>query len=194
MVEDLQQQSKADRVCVGVVTGAHGLKGLIRIKPFTDVPESIASYGAVETEDGSRHLELEVTNRAGKGQVAVRVLGVTDRDMAETLKGQKLYVPRERLPLTSPDEFYYADLIGMTVKTNSEQILGKVSSVYDFGASDVIGVISKSGMEILVPFTKEAVPKIDIKEGYISVSESYIDGISAETPDRSRDNYEQKSN
>ena len=184
MIEDLRQESKADRVCVGVVTGAHGIKGLIRVKPFTDVPESIAAYGVVETEDGSRHLDLEVTNRAGKGQVAVRVLGVTDRDMAEMLKGQRLYVPRERLPLTSPDEFYYADLIGMAVKTESEQIIGKVNSVYDFGASDVIGIISKSGTEILVPFTKEAVPVIDIQERYISVSDSYIDEINPETHDR----------
>jgi|TARA_B110000263_G_scaffold223997_1_gene214099 16S rRNA processing protein RimM len=191
MVEDLQQEYKVDRVCVGVVTGAHGLRGLIRVKPFTDVPESVASYGTVETEDGSRHLELEVANRAGKGQVAVRVLGVTDRDMAEGLKGQRLYVPRERLPLTSPDEFYYADLIGLLVKKVSGKILGKVGSVYDFGASDVIGIISESGIESLVPFTKDAVPKIDLEERYISVSDSYLDEASAEVPDIARENYEQ---
>jgi 16S rRNA processing protein RimM len=191
MVEDLQQGHKVDRVCVGVVTGAHGLRGLIRVKPFTDVPESVASYGTVETEDGSRHLELEVANRAGKGQVAVRVLGVTDRDMAEGLKGQRLYVPRERLPLTSPDEFYYADLIGLLVKKVSGKILGKVGSVYDFGASDVIGIISESGIESLVPFTKDAVPKIDLEERYISVSDSYLDEASAEVPDIARENYEQ---
>ena len=191
MVEDLQQEYKVDRVCVGVVTGAHGLRGLIRVKPFTDVPESVASYGTVETEDGSRHLELEVANRAGKGQVAVRVLGVTDRDMAEGLKGQRLYVPRERLPLTSPDEFYYADLIGLLVKKVSGKILGKVSSVYDFGASDVIGIISEAGIESLVPFTKDAVPKIDLEERYISVSDSYLDAASAEVPDIARENYEQ---
>jgi 16S rRNA processing protein RimM len=191
MVEDLQQEYKVNRVCVGVVTGAHGLRGLIRVKPFTDVPESVASYGTVETEDGSRHLELEVANRAGKGQVAVRVLGVTDRDMAEGLKGQRLYVPRERLPLTSPDEFYYADLIGLLVKKVSGKILGKVGSVYDFGASDVIGIISESGIESLVPFTKDAVPKIDLEERYISVSDSYLDEASAEVPDIARENYEQ---
>jgi 16S rRNA processing protein RimM len=72
----------------------------------------------------------------------------------------------------------------MAVKTESEQIIGKVNSVYDFGASDVIGIISKSGTEILVPFTKEAVPVIDIQERYISVSDSYIDEINAETHDR----------
>jgi 16S rRNA processing protein RimM len=102
-----------------------------------------------------------------------------------------LYVPRERLPLTSPDEFYYADLIGLLVKKVSGKILGKVGSVYDFGASDVIGIISESGIESLVPFTKDAVPKIDLEERYISVSDSYLDEASAEVPDIARENYEQ---
>lgn len=169
-----------DRICVGVVTGVHGLKGLVKVKPFTDEPESVAAYGAVETEDGSRQLKLEVANRAGKGQVAVRVAGINDRDAAEALKGQRLYVPRERLPAPDPDEFYYADLVGLAAQRVDGETVGKVRAVFDFGAGEVLEIVDETGALIMVPFTREAVPEIDVAGGRVIVADAQLDAFEDE--------------
>lgn len=171
MAEHSLQPSDDDRVCVGVVTGAHGLKGLIRVKPFTETPEAVAAYGSVETEDGSRHFELEVANRTGKGQIAVRIPGITDREAAAELKGQRLYVRRGHLPPPDADEFYHADLIGMMVERVSGENIGTVRAVYDFGAGDVLEITDETGGLTMVPFTREAVPEVDLAGRRIIVAD-----------------------
>jgi 16S rRNA processing protein RimM len=175
MAEDSPQPTDDGRICVGIVTGVHGLKGLVRIKPFTETPEAVTAYGSVETEDGSRRLELEFANKTGKGQIAVRVAGIADRDAAEALKGQRLYVRRERLPATEADEFYHADLIGLAVQRSSGPGVGKVRGVYDFGAGDVLEIVDEMGSLIMMPFTRDAVPEIDLAAGVVIVADSYVD-------------------
>jgi 16S rRNA processing protein RimM len=175
MGEDSAQPSDDERVCVGVVTGVHGLKGLIRVKPFTETPEAVAAYGSVETEDGSRRLELEVANRTGKGQIAVRVAGVTDRESAEALKGQRLYVRRGHLPVPDTDEFYHADLIGLAVERATGESIGTVRAIYDFGAGDVLEIADETGALTMVPFTREAIPEIDLAAGRIVVAGAHLD-------------------
>ena len=174
MAEDLSQPIDDQRVCVGIVTGVHGLKGLVRVKPYTETPEAVAAYGTVETEDGSRRLELEVANRAGKGQIAVRIAGINDRAAAEALKGQRLYVHRERLPAPAPDEFYHADLIGLAVVRSTGAKIGTVRGVNDFGAGDVLEIVDETGALTMVPFTRDAVPEIDIAARRVVVAEDQI--------------------
>ncbi len=175
MAEDTARPTDGDRICVGVITGVHGLKGLVRIKPFTDAPEAVAAYGSVETEDGNRRLELEFANKTGKGQIAVRVAGVTDREAAEALKGEHLYVRRERLPEPDTDEFYHADLIGLEVYGSDGEAVGSVRAVYDFGAGDVLEIVGETGTPAMVPFTREAVPEIDIAARRVVVADRYMD-------------------
>src|SRR4051794_41422682 len=100
------------RVCVGVVTGPHGIRGAVRLKSFTAEPQDIASYGPVEDERGQRQFELQLIGE-GKGVVIARIPGVDDRNRAEALRGMRLYLPRNALPPTDEDEFYHADLIGL---------------------------------------------------------------------------------
>lgn len=157
------------RVCVGVVTGAHGLHGLVRVRPFTDVAEDVGAYGPVESEDGSRRFVLEVRNRTGKGQVLVKVDGVGDRDAAEALKGEHLYVPRDRLPAPAEDEFYHADLIGLPVVSTDGNTLGTVRALYDFGGGDMLEIDGGSGRLGTVAFTRAAVPDIDLAAGRVTV-------------------------
>lgn len=175
MSDGSAQPAKSNRVCVGVVTGAHGVKGLVRIKPFTETPEAVAAYGALETEDGERRLEVSVANRAGKGQIAVRVEGITDREAAEALKGQRLYVDRDKLPAPEEDEFYHADLIGLVARRRDGGDVGRVRGVYDFGAGDVLEIAGETGEMIVVPFTRDAVPEIDLAGGFVVVSDAYLD-------------------
>ena len=96
------------RVCVGVIAGVHGVKGLVRVKAFTEVDDDLTAYGPLGDAGGQRHFDLAVIGRA-KGMLLARITGVGDRDAAETLKGQELYVDRAALPPPAEDEFYHSD-------------------------------------------------------------------------------------
>lgn len=162
------------RICVGVVTGAHGLRGLVRIRPYTDTPEDVAAYGPVVSEDGTRRFELEVRNRTGKGQVLVHIDGVDDRTAAESLKGLRLFVLRDMLPDAEDDEFYYADLLGMEVVAQDGTTLGTVRAVENFGAGDMLEINDARGGVSTIPFTLAAVPEVNIKAGRVVVDAGQI--------------------
>lgn len=166
------------KVCVGVITGTRGLKGELRIKSFTDAPADVGAYGPVTDETGSKVLKLRVTGEA-KGQVIARAEGVGDRDTAEALKGVHLYVPRDVLPAAGEDEYYHADLIGLTVvridAAADDEPVGRVKAVFDFGASDVLEVEAPSGRTVLLPFNHEVVPEIDLEAGRLMVDP--LDGL-----------------
>ncbi len=166
------------KVCVGVITGTRGLKGDLRIKSFTDDPADVAAYGPVSDETGSRALRLRVTGEA-KGQVIARAEGVEDRDAAEALKGAYLYVPRDALPAAGEDEYYQADLVGLTVvridAAEGDPPVGKVKAIFDFGAGDVLEVESPAGKTVLLPFNREVVPEIDVTAGRLVVDP--LDGL-----------------
>lgn len=151
-----------ERVCVGVVTGAHGLRGLLRVRPFTDRPEDVAAYGPVETEDGARRLTLAVANRLGKGLILVHADGVADRTAAEALKGARLFVARTMLPAPEEDEFYHADLIGLAAVAENGEALGRVRAVHDYGAGESLEIALTDGGVATVPFTRAAVPQVDL--------------------------------
>ena len=157
------------RICVGAVSGARGVKGELRIKPFTDNPKDVGAYGPVETEDGTRVLTL--TGLKVKGDdVTAWAEEVKSREEAMALKGTRLYVPKDRLPVTAEDEFYYADLVGLAVNTKETDEIGQVIAVHDFGAGDVLEIrLRKDKRAVMVPFTKACVPQIDIPAGQIVI-------------------------
>lgn len=171
------------RVCVGVVTGAHGLRGLVRVRPYTDVPEDVGAYGPVESADGQVSFELEVRNRTGKGQILVHIDGVEDRNAAEALKGMQFYVPRARLPEAEEEEFYYADLVGLAVLGQDDAELGTVRSVQNFGGGDMLEIDDRRGGVSTIPFTRAAVPAVDVSGGRMVVDAAQIlrAGADAET-------------
>ncbi len=158
----------SDRVCVGVIAGARGVHGELRIRPFTERPEAVAAYGAVETETGER-LNLQAVRRAGE-MVLARAPEVEDREAALALKGTRLYVSRAALPETDEDEFYYADLIGLEVRNGTAEVLGTVIAVHNFGAGDLIEIrlVDTSETEFL-PFTSDVVQGVDLENGIMSV-------------------------
>jgi|DEB0MinimDraft_10_1074344.scaffolds.fasta_scaffold97117_2 16S rRNA processing protein RimM len=169
-------------VCLGVVVGARGLKGDVRIKSFTADPQDVAAYGPVATDDGQR-LELKITGEA-KGVVIARIAGISDRTAAEDLKGQRLYVARDALPQTEDeDEYYHADLIGMTVVDETDAECGTVIAIYDFGSGDVIDLRLTDGGTVMLPFTRAVVPKVDLSAGHLVVSRPALEAALAdETP------------
>src|ERR1051326_6909818 len=103
----------ANRVCLGIITGAHGVRGAVRVKSFTAEPKDVARYGPLEDEAGGRRWSLSLM-RSAKGVVVCRVDGVAAPTTPEALRGLRLYLPRAALPPPPAEEYYHADLIGLT--------------------------------------------------------------------------------
>lgn len=138
------------RVCIGVITAPHGVRGMVKIKPFTARPEDIAAYGPV-TLDHGQQVKIVVKSIA-KGLVLAQLDKVTDRETAETLKGCSLHVDRTMLPDPGEDEIYQHDLIGATVADHKTGPIGAVTGVYDFGAGEMLEVSRPGGKSVLIPF------------------------------------------
>jgi len=159
-----EKRDKPDqaRICLGAVAGAHGVRGALRVKSFTAEPTDIAAYGPLTDEAGSREFTLRIVGET-RGQLVIKVDGIEDRDAAEALKGTRLYVARAALPEPEADEFYHADLIGLAAEDAAREALGIVRAVHDHGAGVLLEIHAQDGAELLVPFTREAVPEIDIE-------------------------------
>jgi 16S rRNA processing protein RimM len=161
----------AGLVCLGAVAGAWGAQGAVRLKSFCAEPASIAGYGPLVAEDG-RSIAVTLLKPVAGGYAA-RLTGVVTREQAEALKGTRLYAPRARLPVLDDDEFYHADLIGLTVLDTGGAVLGRVRAVNDHGAGDILEVATPGGGEILLPFTRSVVPTVDLGAGRIVADPPY---------------------
>ncbi|TMJ01933.1 MAG: ribosome maturation factor RimM [Alphaproteobacteria bacterium] len=151
-----------DRVCIAQIGAAHGVRGEVRLKAFTEDPLSVARYGALETEDGKRLVEIEAV-RPAKDMLVARLKGISDRDAAARLTNVRLYVAREKLPKAADDEFYHADLIGLAAVTSSGEALGTVKALHNFGAGDLLEIEPVTGgATLMLPFTEVTVPTVDI--------------------------------
>src|SRR5690625_2444950 len=157
--------SSSARVCLAAIVGAHGVRGLVRRKRFTEEPESVVADGPLSDEAGERQFRLRLKGQV-KGLLLAEVEGVADRDAAEALRGLRLYVARAALPPPEdPEEFYYADLVGLRVETSKGELLGEVRAVQDFGAGDVLEVAPPEGRSFYLPFTRQVVPKVEVAAG-----------------------------
>ena len=151
-----------DRICVGQIGAPHGVRGEVRIKPFTADPLALRNYGPLESEDGARRFEV-LSLRPAKEVVIARLKGVDDRDAAEALRHVRLYAARERLPPPEEDEFYHADLLGLAAVAPDGRALGTIVAVPNFGAGDLLEIApAAGGPSVFVPFTRAAVPEVDI--------------------------------
>lgn len=149
-----------NRICVARIGAAHGTTGEVRLWSFTTDPRAVARYGALTTADG-RTIEI-ASVRPGKEFLIARIAGVTDRNGAERLRNLDLFIPRDRLPPPAADEYYHADLIGLAAQDRDGRLLGTVIAVHNFGAGDLLEIAPARGETLLLPFTAEVAPEIDI--------------------------------
>lgn len=147
---------------MGVVTGAHGIRGEVKLRSFADKPDAIAAYGPLVTDDG-RAVEIVRLRPAKDGFIAA-LKGVVDRTAAEGLKGARLHVSRERLPTMQAGAFYHHDLIGLTAVLRDGTAFGKVIAIANYGAGDLLD-IATDRTSMLVPFTDDYVPEVDLAHG-----------------------------
>lgn len=155
------------RILMGVVGKPHGVRGLVHVHCYTETPEALPDYGPFE--DGHGRLFSLAWKREGVAALSEIVGGkpvpVTDRNAAEKLVNLRLYAAREALPQTDEDEFYLADLVGLEAVDASGTSLGPVAAVHDHGAGAFLEVGA-----LLVPFTRAAVPQIDLAAGRVTIA------------------------
>lgn len=159
---------RQDSVLIGVIAGAHGIQGEVKVKSFTAEPCSIGGYRPVQTESG-RPCEIISVRPLRANEVILRICGVDTRDAAEALKGQKLYVPRSALPEPQAGEYYHADLIGLRAESPDGRVIGEVSKVLNYRAGDILEITLADGKTELVPFTDRYVPVVDFAAGRVVV-------------------------
>ena len=148
-------------VLIAAVIGAHGLKGEVKLKLFTD---QLMRYPTLHARDGRAF-----TLNAARGEVA-SFAEVADRSAAEALKGLELFVDREALPATEEGEFYHADLIGLVAMDEADREIGTIKAIHNYGAGDVIEISRGPDDTVMLPFARDFVPVVDIASGRVIVA------------------------
>ncbi len=172
-----RQRPDPDSILMGRIGAAHGLGGEVRLISFTQDPLAIATYGPLSTSRPGLVLTIDKLRWPGTRQksdrqatLVAKLAGVNDRNAAESLKGLELFVPKDRIPPSSEEEgFLHVDLIGLEARLQDGTVLGKIVSVPNFGAGDLLEIAQKDSKTILLAFTRKNVPRIDIEQGFVSI-------------------------
>jgi 16S rRNA processing protein RimM len=175
----------SSRLCAAVVASAHGVRGHVKIKCFLEDPSHLKDYSPFLNEQGETTYKVDKILSQDKDVLIVSLENITDRNQAELLKGAKLMLSRDKLPELSENTFYHSDLIGLSVKSSQNKELGKVHALYNFGAGEILEIKTLQGTLHMVPFTKEAVPEINVSEGFIFLSPEGEDFLKGGTTDES---------
>ncbi|WP_108861322.1 MULTISPECIES: ribosome maturation factor RimM [Ruegeria] len=156
-----------DLICVGSVAGSYGVRGEVRLKSFCAIPEDIETYSPLTDEDGKERYPLVLT-RPIKNGFAARLGGIETKEQADAINGLRLFARRDQLPSLPDDEFYHTDLIELEVYDTGGTLLGRVKSVQNHGAADLLE-LHGPGLKgtVLLPFTLEVVPTVDLDKGRI---------------------------
>lgn len=154
--------AKPALTCVGAIAGAHGVHGNIKVKSFTDDPLAFADYGPLFNSAGEKLFTPKNARPVGKF-FSLAVEERLTREAVEAMKSTKLFVPRDALPQTDEDEYYYSDLIGMSVEDQDGDRVGIVQAVHEFGAGDTLEVKPSKGPSFFHPFTLAHAPTVDLK-------------------------------
>jgi 16S rRNA processing protein RimM len=151
-----------------MIAGAHGIRGQVRLRSFTDDPEAIFKYKPLTSEDGTREFKLKL-NGVAKNEYIVTVAGITDRNQSEALCGTKLFMDRAKLPKAKKGEFYETDLIGLTAKDVQGKTYGTIMAFHDYGAGPFLEIGTSKKDSFMLPFNDTYVPDVNMKEGFAKI-------------------------
>ncbi len=161
--------NNARLVLVAQIAGAFGVRGEVRVTAFTQDPAALLDYSPLLDASGKPILTL-LSGRAEKGALVGRAAEIATREDAQAMRGVRLYIPRGRLPPPEEDEFYLADLIGLAALSPAGEALGRVKSVHNFGAGDLLEIEPPGGAATWwAPFTRDVVPEVRMAQGLVVV-------------------------
>jgi 16S rRNA processing protein RimM len=157
-------------ILMGVFGGPQGVRGEVRVKSLTGEATAIGAYGPLTDKDRVRAFAFETIRPLKDDMLIVRIAGVSSREAAEALKGMEIFARRDQLPPPNEDEFYYDDLVGLEAVDATGARLGRVVSLMNYGAGDVLEIAPAEGGEtLLLAFTKRVAPRIDFDVGRIVI-------------------------
>jgi len=150
---------KKDKVLVGLITSAHGIRGMVKVYPYTDSPDRFNTIQRVyiEGDDALRAVEAASVQ---KNMALVKIQGVDTRNAAEGILKKKLFIPFEDRKPLEKDQFFIDDLIGLTVSTPSGDVIGELTDVMTQHGNDILVIDTEKG-EVLIPFVKAFVRSVD---------------------------------
>lgn len=167
------QSSKKDMVCLAEITSTHGIKGAVKIRSFTQDPSSIFNYPELFDKKGKIY-KIKYFASKQNNVFIVTIEGIKTCNEAEALRSTKLFVERSQLPRVQEDEFYYEDLIGLKVFSTDNEEIGTVNSIINHGAGDILEIRTEENHIYTLPFLKESVPTVNIKDGIITINKDYL--------------------
>lgn len=161
---------KSDLLSAGEVSGVFGVKGMVKVFSFTDPRENILAYSPWILQKNGQTKEVKIVSGQRHGNNVIAELeGVSDRDAALALIGWNIFISKQQLPKPKPGEYYWADLVGLSVETQQGISLGKVDHLLETGANDVL-VVRDGEIERLIPFLQQqTVLNIDLDAGLMIV-------------------------
>jgi 16S rRNA processing protein RimM len=161
-----------DKILVGKIVGAHGIRGEVRIKPLTSDPASVCSYRPI-TDSSGHILTLSMKGIGKNGAIIASIDAVSDRTAAERLKGTELYAPRDAI--ADEGEVLLGELAGLEVVDAAGRRLGVVKGILNFGAGDIIEVkMDGRDKTALILYTEDGVRAVDRKKGYVEIDAEYL--------------------
>jgi 16S rRNA processing protein RimM len=155
------------RIALAAIAGAHGVRGEVRLKLFSDSVDSLTAHDTLYVRGAARRL---LAVRDGKAHVA-RFEGISDRATAEALRGSLVEVDRSALPPLDEGEYYYSDLIGLEVLDRSGNAAGIVTSVENYGAGDLLEIEGANGRRSLIPFRAGIA---DLEDGRVLIDPDFL--------------------
>lgn len=159
-------------ILLGVFGAPQGVRGEVRVKSLTADPGAIGAYGPLTDKGRARTFVFESLRALKDNMLVARLAGVSTRTAAEALKGAEIFARRDQLPPPGDDEFYYDDLIGFEAVDAEGAPIGRVVSLMNYGAGDVLEITPAQGGEtILLPFSKRVAPRIDFDAGRIVIAD-----------------------
>ena len=158
-----------DKICVGQFAGAHGVRGLVKLRSFSADPNAIFGYTPLTSEDGETTIQIELKS-AAKDMFIVAVDGIATKEQADALRGDRLYIARDLLPPTRDNEYYETELVGLMVVDDDAKEYGKVMATHDYGAGVFLEIGTNKQDSFMLPFRNENVPIVDLKNGRVIIA------------------------
>jgi 16S rRNA processing protein RimM len=157
-------------ILMGVFGAPQGVRGEVRVKSHAGEATAIGAYGPLTDKDRVRAFAFETLRSLKDDMLVARVAGIATREAAEALKGVEIFARRDQLPAPREDEFYYDDLVGLEAVDAAGGRIGRVVSLMNYGAGDVLEIAPAQGGEtLLLAFTKRVAPRIDFDAGRIVI-------------------------
>lgn len=157
-------------ITVGRTSGTHGIRGHLKVHSYSGNLDSLVQCGTLRlSRAGSTSSHIIQDVRPHKGGFIIKLKGIDDISQAETLVGCDVLLAREQLPETGSDEYYWCDLMGLTVETVEGRLLGRVTDIFETGSSDIY-VVTGTGREYLIPAIADVIDSIDLNGGKMVIT------------------------